>query len=375
MLLLYIQSMFPWFGWGIPYTYVAIVTILLFFLFFKSSGIFDLKKNGVGTYVLLFITCLWLNSYSISSLLYGVLLFFVILGLFSLNDSIKADIIRYITKWFAILSLVSLVSFLLFRLGISLPHSLIHYQDNQGFDGYGYIDNYYTFIYLVRSNGLRFQSVFLEPGHYTMGLAPLLFLNKYNWKDRYVFILLIAQLFTFSLAGYIVLFVGYLFVSFQQGKFLKTLGVVIIGAVLLFTFVYSLNYFYEDGIMEELILNRLIEENGEMASFKRTGAEFTIIFNRFLESSDVLFGVSEFRGIEGEGSSGFKPFLYVHGIVGVLLCVYLYLYPLRKVKTIITFGLAAILLLLLYQNAYPFWWCMLICLSCGSSYMINEQKE
>ena len=368
LLFLFIESMFPWFGWSIPATYVVIVTFVLYFLFFRNLGIFNNKNLRFDSSILLLLSCLWLHNYSISSLIYGFLLFLLIIGLYSLKEEIKADVIQYITKYFAILSLISLVSFLIYRIGIPLPHSVIHFQDTQGLEGYGYIDNYYTFITLNRSNGLRFQSVFAEPGHYTMGLAPLLFLNKYNWKNKYVLILMVAQLFTFSLAGYIVFFVGYLFTSLMQGRFFKTLGVVMIGATILMGFIYSLGFFYDNGIMEELIVNRLIID-GEFASFDRAGEQFSIVFERFLHSSDVYLGISEFGGIEGEGSAGIKPFIYVHGILGLILCVAIYLRPLRESKSKESIGLTIVLLLLLYQNAYPFWFCMLICLVCGNTFM------
>lgn len=43
-----------------------------------------------------------------------------------------------------------------------------------------------------------------------MGIIPMIMANRFDLRNKYVIILIVAELFTFSLAGYITLFIGYL---------------------------------------------------------------------------------------------------------------------------------------------------------------------
>ena len=187
--------MYPWFTWGIA-NYVAYsvgVIINIIILTWSYKSFYKAKQSDWAFVLLLLITCLWLHNYSIYSLMSGILLWGTIFPWIMLKDEYKADIIRFITKYFAIILLISITTFILFQIGVDFPHSIIHYRDS-----YGKIYNYYTFIYLGRGGGpLRFQSIFLEPGHMTMGIAPLLFINRYNLKNKDVLILFIVQLFYF----------------------------------------------------------------------------------------------------------------------------------------------------------------------------------
>ena len=371
-LFLFVYSMYPWFTLGVP-SYIVNTLSAVFFLFIISNKRIVNISPKVKSYLpFALLVCLWLNRYSWASIILGFVTWFCICVLFFLREEFKRDLIRFITKWFSIIVFLSLIAFLLVRAGFPLPYSVLNVDSLYG---YGDLNNYYLFISTVRSGGLRFQGLFLEPGHFTMGLAPLLFLNRYDFRDKYVVILLLAQFFTFSLAGYIALVVGILLnISKNSSKHIF-IGLIVAVAVI-YAFVYSLQYFYDVDIIDVLIYERL-EENMMYSGFNRAGESFNALYNKFLQSPDILWGMGIFNSIEGEGSSGFKVFFYVQGIIGILCCIYLYLIPTflaRRPQKKDSLKLFVFLIMMLYQNSYPFWWCMLIVLICGMSYLSTDKK-
>ena len=95
-------------------------------------------------------------------------------------------------------------------MGISLPFTYVDNSD-LGYTG----NNYYLFV--VDHDIVyfpRFRSIFAEPGHLTMGIIPLLFANRFNLKNKFVVILLLIEIFTFSLAGFVLIFVSLLLLLF-----------------------------------------------------------------------------------------------------------------------------------------------------------------
>ena len=132
----------------------------------------------------------------------------------NINDELKSDILKFITNGMAILVGVSLLFYILFLFGVQLPYTTL--RDSKL--GYGGL-NYYAFI---TSDQLleyfRFKSIFAEPGHLTMGLIPLLYVNRLNLRNKSVLVIFIAELFTLSLAGYITLITSVVIYSFHRSK-------------------------------------------------------------------------------------------------------------------------------------------------------------
>lgn len=60
-----------------------------------------------------------------------------------------------------------------------------------------------------------------------------------------------------------------------------------------------------------------------------------------------------------DGSAGYKVFIIQNGLVGLILAISIYSYYFLKYKTYRLFIVTVIYLLLLTQNSYPTWMCML----------------
>lgn len=370
---LFIFSMYPWITWRLNSRIVwAIALIFSSLLFFMERDKLKKRNDSVFVTICLFALILWIQKSTLMALLFGVGLCWCIYVFLMLRIEYKKDIINFITKWFAVILGVSLVYFVLYNLGIPLPHNTILFAEVSNYSNF---NNYFLFIQPDSLTHIfRFQSVFLEPGHMVMGLAPLLFVNQYNLKNRYVVIMLVALLSSFSLAAYAVTAVGFIWEVVLRGNY-KSLAV---SGLMLIIFVAFIARFYEGDLFDELIFQRLHFEDGDISGNDRMNLYFAGVFASFVQSSDFLLGVGSFDQDEmfyGHGSSGWQVFTYIYGLVGLLMGIIAYLSPAfthRKKWSV--WGLSIICLLILAVNGYPTWWCMLIIITFGSE-LLSESTE
>ena len=204
----------------------------------------------------------------------------------------------------------------------------------------------------------------------TMGLAPLLFINKYDIKKLPVLIMLITQLFSFSLAGYIILLFGFLYQSILQRGIKKLLSPI---AMISFfsLFFYISTFVYQENLFKELIIARMEWDGNSIAGDDRSSYYLDRQYEKYINSGiQTLTGIGYDSVKSEKGVSGYKLFMVSYGLIGLFLLLSFYcLVIAKRPKTKGRLGLLFLLLLLLYQNSYPIWWCMLVALSCGNVYM------
>jgi len=368
---LFIFSMYPWITWKLDSRIVWVIALLSCSLLFFTQGD-KLKKRNDRTLVTvsLFALIMWIQKSTPMAILFGMGLCWCIYVFIMLRIEYKKDIIDFITKWLSILLGVSLVFFILFNIGFPFPHDTILFSESSA---YSIFNNYYFFIQPDSLNHIfRFQSIFLEPGHMVMGLAPLLFVNRYNLKNKYVVIMMAAILSSFSLAGFIVTVVGFIWEVLFRAKY-KT---AVASVLMLVIFVAFVTRFYAGDLFNELIFQRLQFENGELSGNDRMNVYFASAFASFVQSPDFLFGVGSFdseKFFYGHGSSGWQVFTYVYGLIGLMLAIIAYLAPsLSNRKKWSTCGLSVVCLLILSANGYPTWWCMLVIITFGSELLTEN---
>ena len=99
--------------------------------------------------------------------------------------------------------------------------------------------------------------------------------------------------------------------------------------------------------------------NGEIAGNNRVSAEFDKVYQYFICSSKVWTGNELIDLTAYGGIAGYKKYLVQNGIIGLLftLLVYGYNYLMCFKYKVAIFTL--ILLMLLFQNAYPYWFCVM----------------
>ena len=368
MLFLFIHSMYPWFTFEYENVYLSLGALgITAFVGFQTK-IFQRNKSSIIVSILFLCLYLWLSKYSnIFGSLELIIQWLILCYIVSLKYEYKIQLIDFITKWFAILMSISLVAYILFLSGVPFPGTIVEYQQY-------FMDNHYFFL---QKEMFRFQSVFLEPGHMTMGLAPLLFINKYNLKNRYVLILFIAQMLSLSLAGYMMMMIGYsiLFLFDKQSKKSKLIS-VLLSVILISSIANFMQNSFENNIFDDLIFRRMQFENGHFVGDNRSSIYLDRQFEDVVSSSDILTGRYFNAEMSEKGVAGYKKFIVQFGLIG---CVLLILSFFSTLKLLVckyrrnAFLLVIMILLLLLQNAYPTWWCIVIATICGTTFMQNKE--
>lgn len=366
--MLFVFSMYPWFAWNVNPIAVSIITVFISVSLYTYKGI--MQRPYLPLLIILLMFFIWqarrLNLFGIINY---ICFYISIASLLCLKEKYKVDLIRFVTKWFAIIVGFSMFFYILYLLGVPLPHTPSQMGDSSNY----VYDNY--FFFLTKEFAVRFRGPFLEPGHMTMGLAPLLFINRYEFKKPYVLILAFAQLLSISLAGIIVFFIGFFLITYFSSPTIKSVlkPILIIGGVILgaLFFVY---YFFGREAIEEEFLARLVYDSdlGTIAGYNRTTDYFDNLYSRVMSSPDKWYGVElteyDFEG----GVAGYKRFIVENGLIATFLIVLVYillLYQYKGQRDKLGICFLIVVLLLLFQNAYPLWWCMLISAACGLPFM------
>lgn len=361
-LLTFTNSMFPWYMWNgaidlMVMMFMALISIV-FFIQFRTS--FSLTKDKLiqGSLIaVLFIQ--GSTRLSVFGNINMLMTFISVMVLLMFKEDIKIRLLDYLTKWFSILLLVSLIAYILFFLGMHISPSYIEYDDGR------YPSLNYFFFILPQENltdYFRFRSIFMEPGHMTMGVIPLIMANRFNLKNKYVLILFIVELFTFSLAGYITLAVGLLLFYHRKPKYLLLFASGILAVI---GIVNALGY---SDLLDTFLWSRLeVTDEGTIAGNNRVTSAFDAVFHQFMSSDKVLFGDPNIDLTVWGGISGYKVYLVQCGIIGMMFAILVYVYNFMLYKKKEIFYFTIILLLLLYQNSYPLWCAMIFTYIIGSS--------
>lgn len=353
------MSIHPWFLWGIATQYIAAVGALYTITILVKEKILSLDKRKAGSIVAFFFLYIWMAKYfNVFGYIGSIANWIILMGIIALKEQFKISLFQFVTKWFSLLLLVSLFFYFLYIVGVPLPHTsmTVGAYDTS-------ISNYYAFVAIDGS--YRFQSIFREPGYLTMGVAPLLFLNQYNLKNKYVLIMFVAQLFSFSLAGYLVMVVGYIFIIVFSSVTNKVRRITI-PLLAFWGFLYATVEIFGDNLFQDLIISRLEWENGTISGDNRSSNYLDFRFEQTLSSFDIFFTGSEYdRELSERGVSGFKLYFVMYGLIGLIVFFWAYLktfFTFTNKRNIISYGFLLILFLLLYQNAYPTMWTLLITL-------------
>lgn len=362
MTLAYFGSLHPWFLWPLKELYVIPSCFFLILSFLVSNSmrqtLFPRKDfmPGIITYVILsFYICvvgdLNVNAYIVTS--FTPFIFFMLLK--SEPERLQR-FITFISKVMAVLLIPSMLFFLLYLIGFSLPSRNAVFGENQ----YSFT-NYYFFMVDDRQIVTlipRFSSVFLEPGHLGSATTLLLMTQCGRWKKWWNITLLIATLISFSLAAYAIL-IALIFLNLWVQR--KNIVGKVIGAVLLISSVAVGAVFYNggDNMVNDLILARLEvdEKTGDMVGNNRVSEDFEKEFDKFAKSSDVFFGRDMSKIARGTGNSGYRVYIYQNGLVGLLLTVLFYAFSFKKSedkRELIS--VIIISLLIFWIRGYPLWY-------------------
>lgn len=360
VLLLFLDSMHIWVTWNIPTHYIGVIvfTVMISYVFLTGVKLRVSFKRVIGAVLLLTAFLLGYNLNNLGSVLGPVFTVLPCLLLLFISDSkILIDTFNFIVNFFAVLLPISLLVFSLTFLGLPPVGEITHFSGL-----YGSFDNY---LLAFRSGFYyyRFSSVFLEPGHLGMILSYMLFALRFNFKDVRVIILFVASLFTFSLAAYVLIIVGYIFklLLYRELRF----RVVLLGSISL-CLLYLIAVNFNDG--ENLLNNHLfarLQPDGErgFAGNNRTYGKLDDVYEVAIRHKDLVLwgiGVDNFNILKDNfdfGGAGIKVYVLRQGLVSALFVFAAYLFMGLSLSKKKQYTLCFVLLLALsfWQRAYPFW--------------------
>lgn len=285
-----------------------------------------------------------------------------------IKDEYKEKVLYYITKWYSRIIFFSLLTFVfVYFLPFSGFGSLEFALDSN----YGVFTNY--ILYVERINTLtgsfpRFNGPFLEPGYVGMIGAFLIYANNFNFKKKENRIILFSVLASMSLAGWLLLIIGYMLNVFYKG------GISVAKLVVYLLLVVSLIQFAQhynngDNVVNEKILSRLEYDKEKGFSGNNRNSETIQLLAIGMWASDfetLLLGYDEnffYQFDEWElVGSGFDNFLVHHGLIGVLLVFSFYVFI---IKTALNKKFALLffifILFCFWQRSYALWFSWIIC--------------
>ena len=367
---LFLLSMELWLGWGGRKTFILSLFACGAFLTHKLCNIrFSFSSRNIILVLLFYIAFLYKLNGGVAQIITQIPSQLIpIICIVCVADEYKDDILNYITKWYAQLMSVSLIVYILtILLPIHGLGSLEFYPDS----GYPIYENYVFYVksanYLM-SSFPRFNGPFLEPGYVGMVGAFLLYTNYFNFKKKENQIILLSVFFSLSLAGWVLLFIGYMLNVFYRGRI--ALAKLILYIVLVVSFI-QIGQHYNNGnnIINERILSRLEYDEERGISGNNRNSDAITLLALEMWSGDVgtlLFGYDNKYFLQFEDweliGSGFDKFLVHHGLLCVLLVLSFYFYTIctaRDKKFALLFFV--FVAFCFWQRCYAQWFSWIIC--------------
>ena len=371
VIFLMLWSLRPWFLWGVNTVVVSVVAA--FCLFFCIGD--RLKKAFFEHYCLVIIFFVLSTYWNIENG-FGRLQIPFIIAL-AMNNSEKKRLLIWWTNFYATILVISLIAWLLTWTGL-LPNYGTISSTAQNHIYTNYIFCLKGFIYVY-----RFHSVFLEPGHVAMIAVFTLYANKFNFRKPAVLALLICTLFTLSLAGYVLLLMGFIFCRIQKTKFswilIKNTLVVlfILGGIIL----GGKSYNGGRNLLNELIFERLeFDEDKGFSGNNRFSRQTDILFERAFKTGEIVSGMSSekykrLHDLDDIHGAGYKLYMLERGIIGTVLIFLFYFFLYRaSVDKKFVLGMLILYILAFLQRSYPFWysWLFLFLFTTSVSPTIKE---
>lgn len=363
LLFSFVSTLSPWFLWPIKGFGVLLVLFTTLYAFVKTPVLFILTKEKLCVIGLLFaFYCTLGLTANFNGYVSNFINFLSVAGLVCLNRENKIELLTFVSKGFAGIVLVSFLYFVMtFASGLSLPYESVTYKDVYQ------IRNFYFFLTSEWDSPFlfpRFQAVFAEPGHLGMIAALLLFVQSYNLSKWYNLILFLGALFSFSLASYVLMALGALLLIFIRYK--HSIVYVVSIVLLCGAIVTVINRVVgEYNLFNQLIVERLTIEDGQIAGNNRFSSDFEDEYERKKETSAVWFGWQpDFSQYDG-GNAGYKRYISEYGLVGLFVCIITYLSFCRGYSRKYAYSLFLLYAASFLQRAYPFWASELIIFICG----------
>lgn len=371
MLIAFVGSLNPWPLWGLGQLYVLFSVFFLILAYICSPSILNFNKGVISSVFVLFVLVFYqafVNDLNVRGFIYAFLIWIIICFLLYSRDDLKRNTIVLISKFLAIISAGSLIGFILiFFGGFDFPSTYATFNNGQ----YEYV-NYYLFLLDYRSLSdlvPRFNGIFLEPAHIGVASTMLLYAQFFDFRNKwYNIVLFVTVLFTFSLASYVLLFVGILLIRVVYERKNNVLFVFLFLFVCVLIYISALTYNDGNNMLNELIIRRLqFDEYGNLTGDNRVSAAFKIDYENFLETNDIWFGRDYDPNLYFGGNAGYRVYIYENGIVGLFLVALFYLSCVSLYGWRVFFPLLILYSMIFWKGGTPLWFNLVIPYICALS--------
>jgi hypothetical protein len=335
-IILIIQALYSlkvWFLWWIPEIAASILLFVLSIFYFSYAPFWTSKDNKrIFAAVLLVFLFLYQAEGNLNAYILKFTQTFAIIPLIFLKTKYLNDLLEKFQRVITIILTISLAFWVLHLVGIDLPSTPITYgtvDRGQGLEDQYLFDNHYVFLvnqsWMLRSfavvpDFLRFSSIFLEPGYLAILMVFLLFINRFDMKEKRNQLYIATIIATVSLAGALMGVFAYIAHSAQHAK-RGILGVLL----LLFVSFAGYNYFKDfnggRNFINEGIIERLeYDDSKGITGNNRTTEYFDNRFDAFLTSSDLIGGIGAKKVKDiGGANVGYKAYIMRYGVIGLIL--------------------------------------------------------
>lgn len=273
--------------------YSVLITLVLL-----TDGKKILKVNTVTPFIYLITSILLviltgaLNNELTGGYLYQILVFVVCYALFKI---IPLD--YFILSFRKILYFLSVVSIITYLIVLIMPSLLYYVPVVENISG---VERYNFFVSTINvnlfSNIYRNSSIFREPGVFMMYIILALILEVYlnikyrkSLDYRYVSLLIVSLLLTFSTGGYIIFAVFLIYLAFSI-KAIRNLKIVFfIGSI-----IFISTFFIGDIIDKTQVLGKLSVDSTHYGSTVARISSIVVPLNIFLDNIFFGVGLTEF---------------------------------------------------------------------------------
>lgn len=349
-----------------PILFLVNFLLLISFNFLPFNFKLD-KKVGMVTAALLVIVLwyVWIDGPVMG--IVKLLQYLPVLFLIQLPYDNIRDLLRFSTKWLAILLVPGLLLYWLL-LFVDLPSfgRFVH-------PTYEPYLNYIFYIKTTFDHGTfqRFNAFFLEPGHLALLCTFIMMANKFRFRQcKWLVVLAICVAFSFSLAGYLLAVVGFLLLK------VNTLGKAFAAAVVaVVVAIGAVSYLGEDSAVYELIVSRLEYDSDKgIKGNNRFDGDTDFVYERGVKSGEAWSGVSDKVNMETVVGAGYKIFVIRYGFIGAILALIFYLCVIPNDPDYrYTVCFLIVLVLCFMQRSYPEWYSWLFPYVAGI-YLAKDEK-
>lgn len=365
-----LSSTYAWFTTSVPLMPVLLLVNagMIFSLSYLPVEIkFDKLIGRVLLAILgLVVWAIWCDGYVMG--IYTLMSYLPVVVLIMLPLHLKKDLLQFVTKWISILLGLGLIVYAVTLFATPPSFGRFVYSEYEPYD------NYLFYIKTTFDHGtfVRFNGVFLEPGHQALLCTFLIIANKFNFrKNPYLYILLVSVLFSFSLAGYLLLFMGWALYWIKNIQRALLIGAVLTGLV-----VFAVNWDLGDNAVNELIISRLeYDKDKGIKGNNRFFHNTDYVYQKAQKSGRTMTGIKDSVNMELVGGAGFKIYVIKYGWVGVAFALLFYLSVIPPQCNVRYTSIFLIVLALCFiQRSYPGWYSWLLPYVLGIYINRNPEK-